>query len=130
LKKLPDTIFPGFLHGEDLAQAYASSDIFFFPSQTETFGNVTLEAMASGLPAVCAFATGSRSLVIPQVTGFMAETNSPGDFADHLSTLVADAVARRRMGAVARERSLNFSWDAAMDRMLGYYRSVLSGMPR
>jgi glycosyltransferase involved in cell wall biosynthesis len=129
-ERLPDTIFPGFLHGEDLAQAYASSDIFFFPSQTETFGNVTLEAMASGLPAVCAFATGSRSLVSPHVTGFMAETNSAGEFADHLSTLVADAVARRRMGAVARERSLNFSWDAAMDRMLGYYRSVLSGMPR
>ena len=64
------------------------------------------------------------------MTGFMAETNSAGEFADHLSTLVADAVARRRMGAVARERSLNFSWDAAMDRMLGYYRSVLSGMPR
>jgi glycosyltransferase involved in cell wall biosynthesis len=126
-ERLPDTIFPGFLHDEDLAQAYASSDIFFFPSQTETFGNVTLEAMASGLPAVCAFATGSRSLVIPRVTGFMAETNSAGDFADHLSTLVADAVARRRMAAVAREGSLNFSWDAAMDRMLGYYRSVLGG---
>jgi hypothetical protein len=44
-----------------------------------------------------------------------------------LSTLVADAVVRRRMAAIARERSLNFSWDAAMDRMLGYYRSVLGG---
>src|SRR4026209_1574571 len=49
----PSAVFAGFLNGEVLACAYASSDIFFFPSATESFGNVTLEAMASGLPAVC-----------------------------------------------------------------------------
>jgi phosphatidylinositol alpha 1,6-mannosyltransferase len=62
-KAMPDTVFAGFLHGDDLATGYASSDIFFFPSITETFGNVTLEAMASGLAAVNVDATGSRSLV-------------------------------------------------------------------
>jgi phosphatidylinositol alpha 1,6-mannosyltransferase len=68
-RRLPGALFEGFLVGEALAQAYASADVFLFPSDTETFGSVTLEAMASGLPTVCADATGSRSLVEPGVTG-------------------------------------------------------------
>lgn len=122
--KIPGGIFTGFLHDEDLAQAYASSDIFFFPSETETFGNVTLEAMASGLPAVGANATGSRSLIVPGKTGFMAETNTVEEFSAHLSRLLADASLRRDMGQAARQRSLEFSWDAAMASMLNYYRAV------
>lgn len=122
--RIPDAVFTGFLHDEDLAQAYASSDVFFFPSETETFGNVTLEAMASGLPAVGANATGSRSLILPGRTGFIAETNRVEEFSAHLSRLVADASLRQDMGQAARQRSLEFSWDAAMASMLSYYRAV------
>ena len=68
-EELPHAIFAGFLVGEDLATAYASSDIFIFPSDSESFGNVTLEAMASGLACVCADATGSRSLVVAGAGG-------------------------------------------------------------
>jgi glycosyltransferase involved in cell wall biosynthesis len=125
-KGLPGAIFTGFLDGEDLAQAYASSDVFVFPSDTESFGNVTLEAMASGLPCVCADATGSRSLVVPGETGFLAETGDAGAFARQIARLAGDGNLRTRMGAAARARSLEFSWDETLSRILGYYRSVLA----
>ena len=127
---LPHAIFAGFLRGEELATAYASSDVFLFPSDSESFGNVTLEAMASGLPAVCADATGSRSLVVAGQTGFLAPANDPGAFAHHLTMLVQDGALRRRMGEAARARALTFSWDETLARMLGYYRALLAGTPK
>lgn len=123
---LPEAVFTGSLDGEELATAYASSDIFFFPSETESFGNVTLEAMASGLPCVCADATGSRSLVAAGETGLLAVPGRVAQFAAHLATLAGDAALRRRMGLAARERALGFSWDKTMARILGYYRDVLA----
>jgi glycosyltransferase involved in cell wall biosynthesis len=123
--RIPNAIFTGFLGGEDLATAYASSDIFFFPSDTESFGNVTLEAMASGLPTVCADATGSRSLVVDGVTGFLAP---PGDGAasfEALARLLADDDLRVKMGAAARTRSLEFSWDETMAGLLARYQALV-----
>lgn len=128
-RRLPKGIFTGFLHGEALAEAYAAADIFFFPSQTETFGSVTLEAMASGLPCVCADATGSRSLVVEGETGYLVPPEDGETFAQRLATLVADPGLRRAMGAAARARSLSFTWDEAMARMLGYYRAVVETAP-
>ena len=125
-RRLPQAVFTGFLDGEELAAAYASSDVFVFPSETETFGSVTLEAMASGLPCVCADATGSRSLVVHGETGYLAGPRQARQFADHIARLVSDPALRLRMGAAARERSLGFSWDESMARILGYYRSVLT----
>jgi phosphatidylinositol alpha 1,6-mannosyltransferase len=123
---LPHAIFSGTLDGEELASAYASSDLFFFPSETESFGNVTLEAMASGLPCICADATGSRSLVDPGVTGYLAVPGRVSQFASQLAKLANNAELRARMGAAARERALGFSWDKTMARILGYYRDVLA----
>ena len=125
-RQLPHAVFTGFLEGEALAEAYASSDIFVFPSETETFGNVTLEAMASGLPCVCADATGSRSLVVPGRTGSLAKPGCAEEFADHIAALAHDPQLRRQMGADARERSLGFSWDQTMARIHGYYKSLLA----
>jgi glycosyltransferase involved in cell wall biosynthesis len=124
-KQLPDGVFTGFLQGEDLAAAYASCDIFLFPSDTETFGNVTLEAMASGLPCVCADATGSRSLVEPDVTGYLARPGDAAQFANYVAQLAKDEDLRRRMGEMARERSLTFTWDSAMGHLLGHYEALL-----
>lgn len=124
-QKLPSSTFTGFLVGDELARAYASSDIFLFPSETETFGNVTLEAMASGLVTVCADASGSRSLVVPEVTGFLAKPKHSEEFVGYIQWLADDATLRNRMRAAARERSLGFSWDAAMAKLLGYYRALL-----
>ena len=128
-RRLPGAVFTGFLEGEELAQAYASSDVFLFPSETETFGNVTLEAMASGLPCVCADATGSRSLVVQGRTGYLAKPGCAQEFADRIATLARDPELRRQMGAAARERSLEFSWDETMARILGYYKSLLAETP-
>jgi phosphatidylinositol alpha 1,6-mannosyltransferase len=125
-KQLPQTLFPGFLDGEELASAYASADIFLFPSDTESFGNVTLEAMASGLPAVCADATGSRSLVEPGVTGFLAKPGCADAFVEYISALTSDTSLRSSMGVAARERSLHFTWEKAMEQLVGYYDKVLA----
>lgn len=123
-REVPGALFPGFLTGDDLALAYASSDVFFFPSDTETFGNVTLEAMASGLPAVCADATGSRSLVDPGVTGYLAPAGDSGGLFEAVAALIGDPALRQRMGAAARARALLFSWDAAMAGLLARYEAL------
>jgi phosphatidylinositol alpha 1,6-mannosyltransferase len=122
----PGAVFAGFLGGEDLAAAYASSDVFFFPSDTETFGNVTLEAMASGLPTVCADATGSRSLVESGLTGHLV---TPGDveaFVAALRPLILDPGRRVAMGAAARRRASRFSWEETMAGLLGRYEALVS----
>jgi glycosyltransferase involved in cell wall biosynthesis len=123
-RQLPQAVFAGFLDGESLAVAYASSDLFFFPSDTETFGAVTLEAMASGLPTLCADATGSRSLVDPGVTGFLERPDDAAAFAARVRLLASDAELRRRMGEAARARSLSFTWDEAMNAILNRYQAL------
>jgi phosphatidylinositol alpha 1,6-mannosyltransferase len=122
---LKNGVFAGFLHGEELARAYASSDIFFFPSESETFGNVTLEAMASGLPAVNAIASGSNSLVVEGVTGHLVSARDEAGLAERLETLVNDAALRLRMGEAARSRALDYSWDTILSGLLDSYSQVL-----
>lgn len=124
-KLLPDGVFAGYLQGEDLARAYASADMFFNPSITETFGNVTLEAMASGLPSVGAAAAGSRSLIEDGVTGFVAQPVTES-FAEKVAELGRDAALRRRMGATARERSENFCWDAVLAELVSHYQEAVT----
>ena len=121
---LGNAVFTGTLRGDDLARAYASADVFVFPSETESFGNVTLEAMASGLPAVCADAPGSASLVADGETGFLCPPRDADAFADATGRLVADADLRRRMGTAARERALGYRWDAVLARLHAYLREA------
>lgn len=123
-QKLPHALFTGFLDGEELATAYASSDIFVFPSDSESFGNVTLEAMAAGLPCVCADATGSRSLVVEGSTGFLAPADDADAFAARITRLANDPILRGSMGEAARARALTFSWEKTMALLLGYYRAL------
>lgn len=122
---LRNGVFVGFLHGEDLARAYASSDIFFFPSESETFGNVTLEAMASGLPAVNAISSGSNSLVTEGVTGHLVSARDEDALAARLAALAQDPALRQRMGEAARARALEFSWDHILSGLLASYMDVL-----
>ncbi len=123
---LPDGVFTGFLHGEALSRAYASSDIFLFPSESETFGNVTLEAMASGLPTVCANASGSNSLVVDGSTGYLIDAKSEAVFVDRLAGLVGNHTLRTEMGHAARKRALTFDWDAILSDLLASYREVVA----
>jgi glycosyltransferase involved in cell wall biosynthesis len=129
-RRLAGAAFPGFLTGTDLPEAYASADIFLFPSDTETFGAVTLEAMASGLPAVCADATGSRSLVADGVTGFLAPAGDAQAFFAAVARLARDPALRTAMGAAARARSLAFSWEADMAGLLARYERLARALRR
>ena len=109
--RLPNARFVGFQGGEDLARALASCDMFFNPSVTETFGNVTLEAMACGLPVVAARATGSASIVKHGITGFLVSPGSIGSFADDLELYCRDWALRAMHGAAALHESGAYRWD-------------------
>ncbi|KTE19990.1 glycosyl transferase family 1 [Sphingopyxis sp. H050] len=110
--RLPDAKFVGFQGGENLARALASCDIFFNPSVTETFGNVTLEAMACGLPVVAARATGSASIVKHGQTGYLVAPGAIGLFADDLELYCRDPELRAKHGAAARAETGAYQWDA------------------
>lgn len=124
-KKLPKAHLLGYLQGEELARAYASSDIFLNPSVTETFGNVTLEAMACGVTAVCADATGSSSLVQHGVTGFLASPRDEDEYIGYLSQLIADSNLRRQMGAASHAASKAFDWTVIMNGLIANYREAV-----
>ncbi len=109
--RLPQAIFAGFQAGKDLGRAVASMDILFNPSITETFGNVTLEAMACGVPVVAAAATGSQSLVDDQVSGRLITPGAVRQFAESLRAYIEVQPLRVRHGAAGEARSLDFSWD-------------------
>ncbi len=109
--RLPDAIFTGFQSGDDLGRAVASMDVLFNPSVTETFGNVTLEAMASRLPVVAAEATGSESLVDNHHSGRLVRPGAIHGFAEALRGYINDPDLRDRHGAAGELRAQDFSWD-------------------
>jgi len=125
---MPNAAYLGFLKGEELSSAYANSDIFFFPSDTETFGNVTLEAMASGLPCLVADAVGSKSLVAQNKNGFLGDVNDPETFKKYLKKLVDDSDLRQQMSAESLTRAEDYSWESINNNLLGYYQEILQGI--
>lgn len=122
---LPVAHYTGFAKGEELARAYASSDIFLFPSHTETFGNVTLEAMASGLPCVVADAIGSKSLVQDGVNGFWAEPKNEADFTEKLNRIVENEELRSSMSKKSQEFAMEYQWDSINGGLVENYKSVI-----
>jgi phosphatidylinositol alpha 1,6-mannosyltransferase len=121
---LPNAVFAGHLVREALATAYASSDVFLFPSETETFGNVTLEAMASGLPPVVADATGSNALVEDNVTGFLAPPRNSAAFLDRVDSLIQNEELRARMGAASRVAAERYEWSRVLGQIESYYEEI------
>jgi len=109
--RLPDAVFAGFLSGPDLGKGVASMDVLFFPSVTETFGNVTLEAMACGLPVVASAATGSQSLVDDHVSGRLITPGAVHQFAEALRAYVENADLRAAHGKAGEARAQEFGWD-------------------
>ncbi len=109
--RIPDAIFAGFQQGTDLGRAVASMDMLFNPSVTETFGNVTLEAMACGIPVVAAKATGSQSLVRAGESGRLITPGAIRAFADALQLYCENIEVRSAHGAAGEKRSDEFSWD-------------------
>jgi phosphatidylinositol alpha 1,6-mannosyltransferase len=119
-QNLTHGIFTGVLRDEKLAEAYANMDVFLFPSRTDTYGNVIQEAAASGVPAIVTNEGGPRNLVVPAITGFVAEDDE--EFIRRTEELMADAEERRAMGCAARENMQGASWDAAFEMTYAAYR--------
>ena len=107
--------FTGVLKGEELYAAYASGDLFVFPSTTDTYGNVVLEAHASGLPAVVTDMGGPREIIEPGKTGLIAPGKDALAMADCIESLMGDAPRLRRMAQAARELAEGRSWRSAFD---------------
>jgi glycosyltransferase involved in cell wall biosynthesis len=128
---LPKAHFLGFQTGAALSESYASSDVFFFPSDTETFGNVTIEALASGLPCVVANAGGSADLVQHGINGFALPMNN-NDAAtisrvhNALATLLDDTAQHQQMAHAALLTAKHYRWDAIVSRLYGIYERVLA----
>lgn len=116
------TVFTGYMGGEELAQAYASADVFAFPSTTETLGLVALESMASGVPCVGARAGGIPDVIADGENGFLFTPDDARELADRIMMLIADPDLRRRFGEAGRAETENWSWRAATERLLEYYR--------
>jgi glycosyltransferase involved in cell wall biosynthesis len=124
-KRLPSAIFIGQQTGADLGRAVASMDMLFNPSVTETFGNVTLEAMAVGLPVVAAIATGSLSLVTDGVTGRLIRGGAIEAFADALGHYCKDEGARRSAGAAGARVAQHYGWDEINHALVDSYLRVI-----
>lgn len=112
-KSLPEAFFTGYLRGTELATAYASADIFVFPSTTDTFGNVILEAQASGLPVVVSDSGGPKELVADKTNGLITRSHDIGDFTGAIRTLVSNRALRERMATSARDSVTDRSWPRA-----------------
>jgi glycosyltransferase involved in cell wall biosynthesis len=120
----PGVIATGALHGEELATVFASADAFAFPSETETFGNVVVEAAASGLPSIVARAGASHEHVIDGVTGDVIDGGDRGALARALIAMLDDHERRRRMGAAARAHATRYDLAAAVASTWSIYGDV------
>ncbi len=123
--RLPDAKFVGHQVGTDLARALASADVFFNPSITETFGNVTLEAMACELPVVAATATGATTLVRDGHTGLLVEPGDADSYADALETYARDPNLRKKHGAAGLAYAETQDWDSINSVVLRTYLRVI-----
>jgi phosphatidylinositol alpha 1,6-mannosyltransferase len=123
--ELPGVHVPGLLHGRDLSAAYASADIFVFPSPTETFGNSLLEAMGSGLPSLAAAAGGVLEFASHGGNAWLVEPDSAPAIADGLERLLADPALRRRLAAGGLATAQERSWDQVYDRLLQDYEDAV-----
>ena len=126
-ERLPDARFTGFLGGEDLARAVASGDILLNPSKTETFGNVTLEAMASGLAVVGADALANRALLRHGQTGLLCPATDSEAYAAAIISLLDQPGRRTAMGAAARAASGAYQWRQILSGVADVYREALAG---
>src|SRR5438309_6218950 len=112
-ESLPEACFTGYLTGKELATAYASADVFVFPSTTDTFGNVIIEAQASGVPVIVSDSGGPKELVEENRNGLITKSHNVEDLTRAIRELVADPERRKRMGDLARESVIDRTWPTA-----------------
>jgi glycosyltransferase involved in cell wall biosynthesis len=120
-----DVHFTGTLGGEELAQVYACSDVFLFPSATETFGQVVREAMASGLPVVGMRAGGVQDLIEDGRTGKLCPPGDAAAFVAAARDLAENAARRREMGVAAQREAERHTWTAVFDQLMDCYAGLI-----
>ncbi|MBO9623650.1 MAG: glycosyltransferase family 1 protein [Sphingomonas sp.] len=125
-ERVPDAAFAGFQKGDDLGRAVASMDVLFNPSVTETFGNVTLEAMAAGVPVVAARATGAVDLIEEGINGFLVPPRDVNAYADAIARLIADPALHKAQAAAGHAKARAYEWDAINQVVLDAYLDVLA----
>lgn len=125
-EKVPNAIFAGFQSGDALGRAVASMDIFFNPSVTECFSNVTLEAMASGVPVVGADAIGQIGIVEPGNTGFLLPPRSATAYVDAIEQMINNTEQRLAFGRAGHKRALGYEWDSVNDKAIQAYLDMLA----
>ncbi|WP_375396275.1 glycosyltransferase family 4 protein [uncultured Sphingomonas sp.] len=125
-ERVPDAAFAGFQRGDDLGRAVASMDVFFNPSVTETFGNVTLEAMAAGVPVVAARATGAVDLIEDGVNGFLVPPRDVAAYADAIQQLVEHGTRRTAAGAAGHAKAQDYRWEPVNEAVVQTYLSVMA----
>jgi len=123
---IPDAVFLGERHGEDLARVYASMDVFVHSGPFETFGQTIQEAAASGLPVVAPAAGGPLDLITDGVTGFVVTPGDADALAAPVARLAADGALRARMSEAARRGVLGRSWAALTDQLIEHYAAVIA----
>jgi glycosyltransferase involved in cell wall biosynthesis len=130
--RCPDAVFAGMRHGDDLAAHYASGDLFVFPSITETFGNVTPEAMASGLPVLAYDYAAAGQLVRPQRSGMLAPFDNAAEFIRMASALAGDREGLQVMGRQARLTAETLGWERIVTTIEGIYQRLIqeAALPR
>lgn len=120
-----DTIFTGYMKGEKLAEAYASGDIFTFTGDKETFGNVVVEAMASGLPVLAPNSGGVTDLVIDQYNGRQYDPYQPASIIEAAREMIKDPDLSKVYGRRGRELAEGRTWEITLDELLANYQKVL-----
>ncbi|MCB2179841.1 glycosyltransferase family 1 protein [bacterium] len=121
-----DTVFTGYLMGEDLASAYASGDIFTFTGDKETFGNVVVEAMASGLPVIAPNSGGVTDLVRDGYNGHLYDFSQPENIVEASRDLIENPELVQLFGQRGREMAEQSTWDITLDELMEHYQSVLA----
>ena len=116
-KRYPEIIFPGMLSQSNLAAYYASSDLFIFPSQTETFGNVTLEALASGIPVLAFDCAAARDWVQTGVNGWLVAENNPEGFAAQAVTVFNSKDLLDQITQSTRQQVVHLDWDQIAEQV-------------
>ena len=122
---MPGALFLGYIGGRDLSTAYASSDVFVFPSTTETFGNVTIEAMASGTPPVCANKGGAAGFIEQGKTGMLAKPRDAEDMAAKIELLIYNPKIRKSIADNALIFAQKQTWENIFDRQIDNYKHVI-----
>ena len=122
--EFPDAVFCGMRRGEDLARHYAAMDVLLFASETETFGNVLLEGMASGLATVSYRYAASADVVLDGINGLQAEKGDEEGFYSAMRRLLEDGEMIRRLGKQARRTVNSRTWDSIHDRFEELLASV------